>query len=167
MKKIINKFLIFSLLLLNLQILPESLQDASNFITKSINNSGEEATLSSNKLKKIILKEGTFHLNMGIEIPFSSIKENLAENTLGELYYPKNSLWLNTKAGVFALWKNETGILCAKKNLDGEMLDTFDNSNNYQRVQVLVEKYKASSASMMGLLLFIDSKGRISLQKAS
>lgn len=84
-----------------------------------VKNISEQRIIIEMLQRRLFEQRATEQLKKPIKIPFISAKEHWDDFVADRPYFPENALTVQTKLGLFAIWKDETGIMCARKYVPG------------------------------------------------
>lgn len=119
---------------------------------------GASQLLAENQpITSIIKIDGiTTPIHTPIAVPFLSLhsrRELLEKNN----YFPENALIIKTKLGDFALWRDETGIMCIRRR-------TEHNSEEDCFEKTLM---KAKKREQLALALLVNRLGNLEIERRS
>jgi len=126
---------------------------------KSIANFAEYKMIICNRLKcASVFPRSTKNLNSSFSIPFVSIKQNLKEFVKDIPFAPKRALKVSTQTGVFFIWRNESGVVCAPDPSNPEAVVAW-------KLKILLDKKNNKNVNLSNLALKIDKDGNFEMKQ--
>lgn len=127
----------------------------SFYINCIINKSNDAESYIFDKLNNIkqSLPKST-KVACQVKIPYESISDYLKEFTHNIPYAPKDAPLIKTKQGLFRIWQNDDGIICAPDPKDPNI------DPDEWRTRILLSH---KEFSVLKLLFLIDKTGKINI----
>lgn len=150
---IIKKLVLVCLVAINLTLC------AAGINIKSIYNFAGYKAIICNRLGcTSISPHSKKMLHSSFGIPFISIKRNLKQFVKDIPFVPSNALKITVQKGVFYIWRNESGVVCAPDPKNPEALAMW-------KLKILLDKKMSKNTHSSALALEIYNDGNLEVKQ--
>lgn len=158
-----KKFTLFFVLLSGFAYAEQKKEVYTPLIIQMAKNLSAQKTVVSDKTgQEVVASSKTTPLERTFKIPFVSIKKYMDYFIKNKPYAPANSLKVLTAQGLFHIWESEAGVVCAP---DPKRVTIGTEWEVNTLLKVNSQEPKQEIANVLRLLLYINQRGQISLQR--
>lgn len=155
---------IAALLLSSLMQSHAALQVSHNYKTFSIiaalNKARQKAVIKDvQQTIEVAPTNQASRLSDSVQVPFVSINNYMKQYVNNTPYTPVNALKIHTQLGLFRLWQNESGLICAPD------VQKDKYNEEWSADLVLTNENKQHQLWMLKILLSIDENGKLSFKR--